>query len=480
MATTFKFERRATEFLQAWSRSEIRKPLVIRGARQVGKSFLVRLLAEKEDLDLFEVNLERLPSLDGVFQEPNPTRILAALELRLRKRADPDRTLLFLDEIQAVPEAFRSLRYFHEEWPALRVIAAGSLLDLVLQDHEYSIPVGRIEYVHLLPLTFEEFLCGRDNEPAVRLLTRYRPGLEIAKAEHEAMMAEFRTFVALGGMPEVVSTFLRTGSFLEAERVKGSLLATYREDFAKYRRRIPEERLRKILDAVPRRIGSKLRYVDIDPNERSRDLSLALDLLCRARLVHRIHHASGQGVPLGASRDERRFKVLFLDVGLVSTACGLDAMALDEFPDLLRVNEGALAEQFVGQELLGSLPHGRTPELHFWMREAKSSTAEVDYLLEHGPRVVPIEVKAGRTGRLRSLHQFVRAHHPPLAVRLNSDTPSDLLIGEGSTSTRLLSLPLYFAGQVQRILTVIEAAGKESVSAAGQPGRLHRPTADDQ
>ncbi|MBI4858834.1 MAG: ATP-binding protein [Candidatus Riflebacteria bacterium] len=452
MATTSKLERQALEPLRAWSRREERKPLLLRGARQVGKSFLVRMLAEAEQLDLLEANLERHPALAGAFREPDPARILAALELTLRRRIHPARTLVFLDELQAVPQAFRCLRYFHEERPELRVIAAGSLLDLMLHEREFSVPVGRLEYVHLKPLTFEEFLRGRRNEPALEILARFAPGAEISPAEHESMMTELRIFVTVGGMPEVVSTYLRTGSYLEAEHVKEALLATLRDDFAKYRRRVPEERLRKVLDAVPRRIGSKLRYVDIDPGERSRDLSAALDLLCRALLVHRVHSVSGHGVPLGASKDERRFKVLLLDVGLVSTACGFDAVALDQVPDLLRVNEGALAEQFVGQELLGSLPHQKEPALHFWAREAKSSSAEVDYLVESGPGVVPVEVKAGRTGRLRSLHQYVLAHHPGLAIRLNSDRPSVLALGEGAKATRLLSLPLYLAGQVRRIL----------------------------
>ena len=452
MATTCRISRQASSHLRDWSRREHRRPLLLRGARQVGKSFLVRLLAEEEGLDLFEVNLERFPALSPVFREPDPSRILAALELSLRRRVDPERTVVFLDEIQAVPEAFRCLRYFFEEMPGLRVIAAGSLLDLVLQEGELSVPVGRIELVHLPPLTFEEFLRGGGNEPATRLLTAFEVGAEIAPEAHALLLAELRTFLTLGGMPEVVATYLRTRSFLEAERIKDSLLATFREDFAKYRRRVPEERLRKVLDAVPQRIGSKLRYVDIDPDERSRDLSVALELLSRARLVHKVHRVSGHGIPLGASRDERRFKVLMLDVGLMSTACGFDAVVLERFPDLLRVNEGAMAEQFVGQELLGSLPLHREPALHFWMREARSSTAEVDYLIESGPLVVPLEVKAGRTGRLRSLNEYVREHRPPVAVRLCSDRPSDHRLGTSPSSTRLLSLPLYLAGQVRRIV----------------------------
>jgi predicted AAA+ superfamily ATPase len=276
---------------------------------------------------------------------------------------------------------------------------------------------------------------------------------------HRQLLKLFRDYMLIGGLPAVVAKWIDRGSLVDCAQAQHSLLSTYRDDFAKYSGRVAPTRLVRVLDAVPRQLGQKFTYSKVDREERSYALRQALDLLCKARLCHRIHSCDASGIPLAAGIKEQRFKVMLLDVGLVSASLGLATHALRSTEEAWLVNEGALAEQAIGQALRTLEPRYIEPALFYWARDRKGSSAELDYLIQHGTRVVPVEVKAGTTGTLKSLHLFMAQRKLPVAVRFSAQTPSltevDMLTTSGQSARyRLLTLPLYLAGQTHRLLSL--------------------------
>jgi predicted AAA+ superfamily ATPase len=449
-------ERFARQYLKEWKTKPSRKPLVLRGARQVGKSYLVRRFAKDQALRMLEINFERLPEAASLFASKDPKTICRLLEARFGTPLVPGMSLLFLDEIQAAPEVFAVLRYFREELPELHVIAAGSLLEFVLTEHAFSMPVGRVEYLHLGPMFFEEFLLALGRGSLRDWLLAYQPGGEAPAEIHAELSRLMRQYLVVGGMPEAVAAFAGNGSYLECEQVQESVLATYRDDFGKYAQRIQQRRVAKVFTQAPMQVGRKFMYRQVDKDERARDLGDALRLLQLARVLHKVRHTHANGVPLGAEADERNFKILFLDVGLLCRACGLRIADLPAADDALLVNRGAVCEQVVGQHLLHAGPFYVEPEIFYWMREARGSCAELDFVAAIGDRVVPIEVKAGKTGTLKSMHVFLAEKQRRFGLRFNLDVPSLLkaetcLATGPRTAFRLLSLPLYLVGQAERL-----------------------------
>jgi predicted AAA+ superfamily ATPase len=450
----------ALDYLNEWKNRISRKPLVIRGARQVGKSYLVRVFAEREFENLIEINFERDNKVAALFEEESPLRIVKLLELQFGKQVVPGKTIIFLDEIQAAPKVFAKLRYFYEDIPGLHIVTAGSLLEFVLSQHEFSMPVGRIEYLHLGPMTFEEFLLAGENKNLQAYLRNYSFKEKLPDPIHQKLMSLYKTFISLGGMPQVLSTFMGTSSFKEAEIIKESIMQTFKDDFSKYGRKINHQRLLNVFTRLPETVGRKFKYVNIDRDEQAKEIQKSLNLLELAKIAYPVRHSACNGIPIGAETDERTFKILFLDVGLMLNSCGLSLLDLKKADDVMLVNSGALAEQAVGQHLLYSQDYYKEPELYYWVREKKNSEAELDYVISEGNRIIPIEVKSGKTGRLKSLHQFIYAKRSGLAVRFNAETPSftkntDLLSDGNSVEYNLLSLPLYMAEELRRIIRTI-------------------------
>jgi predicted AAA+ superfamily ATPase len=317
-------------------------------------------------------------------------------------------------------------------------------------------PVGRIEYLHLGPMSFEEFLLAQDRPALKDFLDGYSLGKTVPEAIHAELLRLLRRFMLVGGMPASVAASIVPGGSRDGEAERQAILSTYREDFAKYGRRAHPRRIEKIFAKIPLLVGRKFMYSIIDREERSRDLGLALDMLFRARVAHRVRHTAANGVPLGAEADDRSFKVLFMDVGLLCRSRGLSVLDVEGAGDVLGVNSGAVCEQFVGQHLLYAGEPYAEPELHCWMREKSQSSAEVDYVVSVGGKIVPVEVKAGRIGTLKSLHVFLCEKGRDFGLRFNIGVPS-LLDAETSLADgnnrpfRLLSLPLYMAGQALRL-----------------------------
>ena len=447
----------ALEDLNTWRLSTNRKPLVVRGGRQVGKTYLMRLFAKENFENLLEINLERDPEVASLFTSKDPQKIIQLLELQFNIPIKLGATLLFIDEIQAVPQVLSSLRYFYEEMPGLHVIAAGSLLEFALEEPAFSMPVGRIEYLHLGPMQFEEFLIADGKDRLEDFLNNLSPGEDIPEPIHLQLLGLLKIFLVTGGMPEAIAVYLKSNSWQKCDSVKHSLLLTYQDDFSKYKMRVHHQRLLLVFKKLPILAGKKFKYVNVDSNKRSADLARALSMLCHARVAYKVFHSSCSGIPIGATINENKFKVLFLDVGLMSTATGLSLLDYERAEDIMMVNGGAICEQFIGQHLLFSQQSYREPEVHYWVREKKGSSAEVDYVIAEDTAIVPIEVKAGKSGTLKSLHLFFREKRPPLGVRFNSDTPSLLTLETAlpdgqNLHYRLLSLPLYMVGQVRRLV----------------------------
>ncbi len=451
-------ERFAEQILRRWLARRRRKPLVLRGARQVGKTALVRQFAAGAGMDLCEVNLERNLYLDGVFSSLDTDRITRELEAVGGVRLAG--SILFLDEVQAAPHALQALRYLYEDRPDFPVVAAGSLLEFVLADHSFSMPVGRIEYLHVGPMSLAEYLRAAD--PG---LAEHLAALELAvpppEAAHRRLLRRCREYLLVGGLPEAVLAHGESaGSPIEVAAVHRSIAETYEDDFAKYARNSQLVRLQRLFRSIPGSVGRKVVYRTLDHESRAGEVRDAIDLLVKARLCHRVLHSHCSGLPLGAAVDDRTFKLLFMDVGLMNHVCGVDVPTVDAMDGARLVNEGGIAEQYVGQELTALGAGERPPVLHYWLRKARKGNAEVDYVISRGDWIVPVEVKAGRSGSLKSLLQFAHEKRPPLAVRFDTNPPSLQTVrhtirtadGLQPVTLQLLSLPLYAVEALPRFI----------------------------
>jgi hypothetical protein len=454
--------RHAINDLKYWKDKANRKPLVIRGARQVGKTYLVRIFAETYFKNILEINFEKHIEVSDIFKSKNPQKIIQLLELQYNQAITPGETLLFLDEIQAAPEILASLRYFYEELSDLHIISAGSLLEFALKSPVYSMPVGRLEYLFLGPMQFDEFLIAMAEDKLCKFIQSYQIQEPLSETIHNRLMDLFRTYLVTGGMPAPLGAYIQNQSWQACEEEKNALLMTFQDDFNKYEIKMKNQthKLQLILKKVPLIVGTKFKYVNITRNEKPNEIANALDMLCMARVVYRVFHSSGTGVPIGATINEKIFKPLFLDVGMMSSMCGLNLLDFERAEDVLFVNSGAICEQFIGQHLLFSRHFYQEPELHYWVREKKGASSEVDYLIAEGSNIIPIEIKAGKTGSLKSLHMFIKEKQSPLGLRFCSFIPSlfnneKVLIHNEQISYRLLSLPLYMVGQCRRMIREI-------------------------
>lgn len=434
--------RQIEKILQDWQSKSHRKPLILRGARQVGKTYLIENFSKNNFKEVVKINFELEPEYKPVFKTLRPVEIVRNLGLTTGKNIKAGECLIFLDEIQECPEAITALRYFHEQMPEQHVIAAGSLLEFTLNSPDFHMPVGRVESLFIKPLTFMEFLQAAGHDNLVDFLNTLTAQTKINPAVHERLLRHFREYLLIGGMPEVVSVYLEDSSSIAFQNIQTALLQGYRDDFGKYARRSPLDALHKVYQTAPAKVGGVYKYSHIDRDMRSAELKHALNLLVDAGLVTKIHSTSGHGLPFIKDVNERKFKILFLDVGLVQRACGLDAqIALSD--DFNAINAGAVSEQVVGQLLLANKnPHER-PELYFWSREEQNSQAEIDYLMAIDGHVIPVEVKSGKTGRLRSLRLFLDSHKTHFGIRFAS-LPL-------SYHDQILTLPLYAVEMAEKI-----------------------------
>jgi uncharacterized protein len=437
--------------LQAWRASENRKPLVVRGARQVGKTSLVRLFS-RDYRRYAELNLERKVHADLFRRGLSPAELVQAILLECAIPPGPDPLLLFLDEVQEVPEAVALLRFFHEERPDIHVIAAGSLLELALDAAAISFPVGRVQYLYLRPMSFREFLTVMD-QSAARAAVETIPAPAHA---HDKLLRLFHQYALVGGMPEAVVRYRETGGDMtEVNQVYADLLAAFRDDILKYGR---NETMRRVLlhclDTAPYEAGSRITFHGFGGSSyRSREAGEALRTLARVMLLELVYPTVHVKEPLMPDY-KKSPRLHFLDAGLVNHRAGL-RRALIGVQDLTDVHRGRLIEQVVGQELKAAISRTDAP-LCFWVRDKAQSQAEVDFLLASDRGVIPVEAKSGTEGKLRSLHQFMIRSKANLAVRLYAGLPSRQKISSADREYTLLNIPYYACSLISQYIAAEE------------------------
>lgn len=389
--------------LQLWQEGKRRKPLILRGARQVGKTWSLKEFGKKRFESLAVVDLERNQLLRKLFDgDLKAARICSDLEVILQQKITPGKTLLFFDEIQACPRAITALRYFYEEMPELHVVAAGSLLEFALE--ESSFPVGRVQFLNLYPLCFAEYLEAIGNAPAASAV-QSNPA-EISPAVHDLLREELKRYFFIGGMPAAVKAYLENNSMRDAFEVHKEIAESYRMDFAKYTPKVDRFCLNSVFTSLSQQIGKQIKYARLGEGYSNPTLKKAFDALCLAQVARRIPSVDPSGLPLGASASAKTFKSLMLDIGLMRYLSGMPNDIEYVKNDLLAIYRGAMAEQFVGQEMLVS----QQGSLYYWNRQEKNSSAEVDYLAILDGKIHPVEVKSGATGSLRSLHLFLASY----------------------------------------------------------------------
>jgi len=427
-------KRHIESHLLAWRTQAQRKPIILRGARQVGKTHVVRSLGNSFE-HFIEINFEMTPKLADVFIEDlDPQRIIRDLSLALGTKITPGETLLFFDEIQMAPPAITALRYFYEKMPELHVIAAGSLLDFALEG--LGVPVGRVQFLYMYPLSFLEFLQAKQLDCLVEAITQHDVNQPMSQIVHDKLLTLLGEYFAVGGMPEALQCWLDTEDLFACQKIHTTLINNYQQDFEKYATKFQIKYVDTLFQKIPRQLGEIFKYSKVSDDYRKRELVPCLDLLTKASVCHPIYHSDGQGIPLGAQTKLDKFKLIFLDIALSQTILGLSTNHWILSPRESLINNGAITESFVGQEMLAYSHCHDKKQLYFWIRQERSSQAEVDYLIQKDRDIIPIEVKSGKAGKLRSLHLFLEGHGgSPYGIKISAQNYMQ--------NNKIVSYPLY-------------------------------------
>ena len=408
--------------LDKWKNNPMRQPLLLRGARQVGKTYAVREFA-KTFPSFVEINFELNKKAKTLFERDlDPHRILQEISVITEKQIIPGETLLFFDEIQASPDGILALRYFYEMLPKLHVIAAGSLLEFAIQ--KVGVPVGRVQFLYMYPMSFIEFLSALGHNITIKEILSHSPEEEISEIIHDKIIKLLGNYLAIGGMPQAVACWKTMLNLHACSQVPHTLIAAYQYDFVKYAKSYQIKYLDSLFSRIPQQLGKKFKYSQIG-EFRKRELEPCVDLLATAGIINKVTHSDAQGIPLGAQADLDTFKLIFIDVGLSQFILDLKTgdwllNPLQEF-----VNKGLLVESFVGQELIAYEHPMKKAALYYWKRDTRASEAEVDYVIQNGKNILPIEVKSGKGKTLRSMQFFLETHKSsPYGVRFSTNNYS--------------------------------------------------------
>jgi len=442
------FKRNISESLSQWYHRKTRKPLILRGARQVGKSTAVQQLSAHAPV-FIELNLEKYEHLSMVSACKSANE-LVELVCQLQNIVSlPKNTLLFIDEVQEYPEAVKWLRFFYEDFKDIAVVVAGSLFEIQMQEHPQSIPVGRVEFMRMEPLSFLEFLnATNDNVIASEIQELYCSGEKIKEGFHQLALDRLRQFLLIGGLPEAVEMWRETQNYTEVSRVHQNLLQGYREDLLKYGKQHRVQEMQHVLSAAPMHYGSRYKIRTLAAGKKDKPVAEAIQLLEQAMVLYNVLPTSRTEVPF-TPRARAARKLLPLDVGLALAQLHTTPEQL-KGTNIESLLDGRVAEMFVGLQLLGQHTN-QMRQLFFWTREGgANSNAEVDYIISNEGGGLPIEVKSGAAGSLRSLHSFMDISDAKLCIRLATATGGMQKLkhkrqGGESFECTLRSLPLYMA-----------------------------------
>lgn len=417
-----------------WKDEKSRRPLLIRGARQIGKSYIVNAFGKNEFKSLITLNFERNQEYKEIFTSNNPIEIVEKIILFTGGKIEIGKTLIFLDEIQECPKAIMALRYFYEEMPGLHIIGAGSLLEFTLNGENFRMPVGRVQYLYMFPLSFGEFMNALGENELYSHILDIDNLKELPTSLHKKLLEYIRKYLILGGMPAVVNEYILKRDITKCQRIQNSIIDTYIDDFAKYASKSKIKYLRKAFLSVSSMVGKKYVYAKVDRSVKSRDIKNAIELLETAGVVYRIKQTNGSGLPFEVGVKENFFKMIFLDVGLMHAINGIYSETIKE-KDLNAIFKGAVAEQFVGQEIIALKNNYIKPALYYWAREAKNSSAEIDYLIEMENHILPIEIKSGTIGRMKSMKLFLETYKYDKGIKISGAMFQDI--------ANIVSVPFY-------------------------------------
>ncbi|NDV81840.1 ATP-binding protein [Bacteroides sp. 51] len=419
--------------LQNWKQKTNRKPLIIRGARQVGKTWLMKEFANREYENVVYVNFESDQQLQSLFIDDfDLSRILLALQVATGVKPVPGKTLIIFDEIQEAKRALTSLKYFQENAPEYHIIAAGSLLGIALHAHT-SFPVGKVEFLDLYPLTFDEYLQALGEDALLGLLRERQ--WELVKAFKSKYVELLKQYYYVGGMPEVVAAFAQHKDFNEVREIQKQILDAYQQDFSKHAPLEVVPRIRLVWNSIPTQLArenKKFVYGLIKQGARAKEFELALAWLMDCGLVHKVNRVTKPAMPLKAYEDFGAFKLFVSDVGLLACMAELDVKSLLENNAIFEEFKGALTEQYVLQQLIAS----SGLSVYYWSSE--QSTAEIDFLIQQNGSIIPIEVKAAENLRAKSLKSFVEKFHSTITIRTS--------MSDFREETWMVNIPLYAIG----------------------------------
>lgn len=436
--------------LEHWANKKDHKPLLLRGARQVGKSTAVRHLGESFD-NFVEINFEKQPEYKKIFRSNLViSRIVSEISAMCAKPIIPGKTLLFFDEIQECQEAIMALRFFKEDMPDLHVIAAGSLLEFALAELP-TFGVGRIHSMYMYPMTFDEFLEANGETLLLDIKCKASPEQPLSEPLHDKLTAFVRSYFLVGGMPEVVAKWVDTHDYIQCQEIQDDIISGYEDDFPKYRKRIDPVLLRLTLRSVATQVTKKFAYSEVG-GYRTEEIKKAIEMLLLAGICIQVVRTDANGLPLGSESDLSYRKILILDSGLLLRLLNMSSVDVSKITsDILTedptelVNKGPLAEMVAGLELLRYKTPNLRHELYYWIRPAKNSQAEIDYI-EAKDGILPIEVKAGKKGGMKSLWIFMREKGVKNAMRCSLENFSrfEYIDHEASDTIRNVEIfPLY-------------------------------------
>ena len=431
-------KRNIDHVLLEWRTDPDRKPLLIRGARQVGKSSTIEQFGNHFE-HFVTVNFEKNKELKTLFDGDLDVReICLKLSAQFKKPIVPEKTLLFFDEIQSCSNAIMSLRYFYEDYPELHVIAAGSLLEFALEELP-TFGVGRIDSLFMYPFSFQEFMFAYGEELLWKEVCKSSPEQPLFSVFHNKCLEFLKKYLIIGGMPEAVSNFVKNNDILKVQKVLDGLIVSFQNDFAKYRKKIPALLLREVLSSVVKQSGGKFIYSKAAETAQY-NIKQAVNVLIMAGLVIPVVSTSANGIPLGAEVNHKKCKMLLLDTGIFQRLSGLQFSEILFSDDFEVINKGAIAEQFVGLELLKNASPYLPENLYFWIREKEKSQAEVDYIIQRNEKIIPIEVKSGKSGKMQSMHLFLNEKQAKYGIRTSLENFSEY--------DKIRVYPLYAIGTI--------------------------------
>ena len=426
----------AIEKLLKWKQSKRRKPLIIEGARQVGKTWLMKEFGRQAYADTVYINFDSNSRMAELFSSDLDTeRLIIGLELYAGRKIDPDNSLLIFDEVQEVPRALSSLKYFYENAPQYHIVCAGSLLGIALHQGT-SFPVGKVDFLKLYPLSFKEFLMATDKEQFAKLLDKQ--DFQMITSFKQTYIDALRYYYFVGGMPEAVQSFAENKDFNEVREIQKRILAAYEQDFSKHAPNEIVPRLRMLWNSIPSQLAKenkKFIYGLVREGARAKDYETAIMWLSDCGLVHKVSRINAAGIPLRAYEDLKAFKLFVVDVGLLGCMAGLRQRTLLDGNDLFVEFKGALTEQYVCQQLK------TIQDLDVYYYTNNRGSCEVDFVVDTGELIVPVEVKAEVNLRAKSLKTYQEKFSPEVAIRTS--------MADYKKEERLINLPLYAINQIK-------------------------------